>query len=138
MARIQKEDFDAAVEIRRLTANDYRVGGIVTFIGVARGESRGEDIVRLEFECYPEMAEKELNRLEEEARVRFDILNCLVIHRVGEIPAGANIVLIVVTSVHRAQAFDACEWLIDELKKRVPIWKKEYAHSGAWWVEDHP
>lgn len=138
MARIQKEDFDTAGEIRRLTANDYRVGGIVTFTGVARGRSRGEDIVRLEFECYPEMAEKELNRLEVDARVKFDILNCIIIHRIGEIPAGENIVLIAVTSAHRAHAFDACEWLIDELKKRAPIWKKEYAHSGAWWVEDHP
>ena len=138
MARIQKEDFDTGGEIRRLTANDQRVGGVVTFIGVARGQSRGEEIVRLEFECYPQMAEKELNRLEEEARAKFDVLNCLVVHRIGEIPAGENIVLIIVTSIHRAQAFDACEWLIDELKTRVPIWKKEYALSGARWVEDHP
>jgi molybdopterin synthase catalytic subunit len=138
VARIQKEDFDTGGETYRLTANGQRVGGVVTFIGVARGESRGEKIVRLEFECYPEMAEKEMNRLEEEARARFDILACLIVHRIGEIPAGENIVLIIVTSAHRAQAFNACEWLIDELKKRVPIWKKEYAISGAWWVEDHP
>lgn len=138
MARIQKEDFDTGGEIRRLTANDHRVGGVVTFTGVARAHSRGEQIVRLEFECYPEMAEKVMNRLEEEARARFDILDCHIVHRIGEIPAGDNIVLIIVTSAHRAQAFDACEWLIDELKQRVPIWKKEYAHSGAWWVEDHP
>jgi molybdopterin synthase catalytic subunit len=138
MARIQTDDFDPGAEIRLLTGNDLRVGGVTTFIGVARGQSRGEEIVRLEFECYPEMAEKELNRLEEEARAKFDILNCLVVHRIGEIPAGENIVFIIATSAHRAQAFDACEWLIDELKKRVPIWKKEYASSGARWVEDHP
>jgi molybdopterin synthase catalytic subunit len=138
MARIQKEDFDTGGEIHRLTWNDHRAGGVVTFIGVARGQSRGEEIVRLEFECYPEMAEKELNRLEEEARAKFDILDCLIVHRIGEIPAGENIVLIIVTSAHRALAFDACEWLIDELKMRVPIWKKEYALSGARWVEDHP
>jgi molybdopterin synthase catalytic subunit len=138
MARIQKDDFDTGGEIRRLTANGHRAGGVVTFIGVARGQSRGEEIVLLEFECYPEMAEKEMNRLEEEARVKFDILNCLIVHRIGEIPAGDNIVLIIVTSAHRAQSFDACEWMIDELKRRVPIWKKEHAHSGVWWVEDHP
>lgn len=138
MARIQKEDFDTGGEIRRLTENDPRAGGVVTFIGVARGQSRGEEIVRLEFECYPEMAGKELNWLEEEALIRFDILNCLIVHRIGQIPAGENIVLIIVISGHRAQAFDACEWLINELKRRVPIWKKEYASSGARWVEDHP
>lgn len=138
MARIQADDFDASVEIRRLTGNDIRTGAVAAFIGVARGQSRGEEIVRLEFERYPEMAEKELDRLEEEALSRFDILKCLIVHRIGEIPAGENIVLIIVASVHRAQAFDACEWLIDELKRRVPIWKKEYARSGARWVEDHP
>lgn len=138
MARIQNDDFDTGWEIRRLTGNDQRAGGIVTFVGVARGESRGEKIARLEFECYQEMAEKELNKLEDEARARFDVLDCLIVHRTGEIPAGENIVLVIVTSAHRAQAFDACEWLIDELKKRVPIWKKEHAQSGVWWVEDHP
>jgi molybdopterin synthase catalytic subunit len=138
MARIQTDDFDTGGDIRRLTGSDYRVGGVVIFIGVARGASRGEEIARLEFECYPEMAEKEMNRLEEEARAKFDILNCLIVHRIGEIMAGENIVLIIVTSAHRAQAFDACEWMIDELKRRVPIWKKEYASSGARWVEGHP
>ena len=138
MARIQTDDFDTGGEIRRLTGSGQLAGGVVTFIGVARARSRGEQVVRLEFECYPEMAEKEMNRLEEEARAKFDILNCLIVHRIGEIPAGENIVLIIVTSAHRAQAFDACEWMIDELKRRVPIWKKEYAYSGARWVGDHP
>ena len=138
MARLQREDFDVGKEIRHLVKQYASTGGTVAFLGTARDISRGERIVKLEFEHYPGMAEKELNKLEIEAKERFEILDAIIIHRVGEIPAGDNIVLIVVTSAHRAAAFDACEWLIDELKKRVPIWKKEFAASGAHWVEDHP
>ena len=138
MARLQREDFDIGGEVRRLVEKDGRTGGVVTFLGTAREISRGERIDRLEFEHYAGMAQKELDRLEDDARERFDILDCLVIHRTGEITVGENIVLVVVTSMHRAAAFDACEWVIDELKRRVPIWKKEFTTSGSHWVEEHP
>lgn len=138
MARLQREDFDVGAEIKALVKKNGRTGAAVTFLGVVRDFSKGEDIVKLDFEHYPGMAEKELNRLEEAAKEKFDILESLVIHRFGEITVNENIVLIIVTSMHREVAFDACEWMIDELKKRIPIWKNEFAASGRRWVEEHP
>lgn len=138
MARLQKGDFDIGREVMRVAAGDGGTGGVVTFLGTARDFSRGEKVSRLEFESYADMAESELIRLEKEAMKKFDILDCAVIHRVGEIRPGENIVLIVVAAAHRAAAFDACEWMIDELKRRVPIWKKEFTASGGRWVESHP
>lgn len=121
-----------------MVERDRRVGGVVTFLGTAREISKGEHIAKLEFEHYAGMAESQLDKLETDARTKFDIIDCLVIHRIGEISINENIVLIVVTSQHRAAAFDACEWMIDELKKRAPIWKKEFTTSGSYWVEEHP
>ncbi len=138
MARLQTEDFDVGAEIRALVEKDTGTGAAVSFLGTVRDISRGEKISKLSFERYAKMAEKELEKLEEGAREKFDILNCHVIHRFGELQISDNIVLIVVTSQHRAAAFDACEWTIDELKKHVPIWKEEYALSGKRWVEEHP
>ena len=138
MARLQKEDFDIGEEIRGLVEKSGRTGGVVTFLGTAREVSKGERIEKLEFEHYAGMAIKELDNIEAEAKKQFDIIDCAIIHRKGEISIGENIVLVVATSEHRAAAFDACEWMIDEIKRRVPIWKKEYTASGSFWVEDHP
>ncbi len=138
MASLQREDFDVGAEINALVAENRRTGAAVSFLGVVRDFSKGEDIAKLDFEHYPGMAEKELDRLERDALEKFDILACLIIHRTGEIAVNENIVLIVVTSMSRNVAFDACEWLIDELKKRIPIWKKEFTTTGRHWVEDHP
>ncbi|MDH5509762.1 MAG: molybdenum cofactor biosynthesis protein MoaE [Nitrospinota bacterium] len=138
MARIQHEDFDIGTEIRSLASRYKSAGGVVSFLGMVRDFSRGKDVVKLDFEAYPAMAEKELDRLEKDAMNRFDILGCLVIHRTGEIGINENIVLIVAVGSHRGPAFDACQWMIDELKKRVPIWKKEFTTDGSHWVEEHP
>lgn len=138
MARLQREDFDVGGEVRKLVEKNRRTGAVVTFLGTARELSRGQEIEKLEFESYAGMAEDELAKLERDAAEKFDILDCLIIHRTGEIRVGENIVFIAVTSMHRAAAFDACEWLIDELKRRVPIWKKEFTTSGSHWVEEHP
>lgn len=138
MAKLQQEDFDVGAEVRALVEKNNRTGAAVTFLGVVRDFSKGEDIVKLDFEHYPGMAEKELNKLERDGIEKFDILDCLIIHRTGEITINENIVLIVVTSMHRGVAFDACEWVIDELKKRIPIWKNEFTTDGRHWVEDHP
>lgn len=138
MAKLQVEDFDIGAETRRLVEMDNKTGAAVTFLGAARDFSRGEEIAKLEFEHYAGMAEKELNDLEKATREKFDILNISIIHRTGEIGINENIVLIVATSMHRGVAFEACQWAIDELKKRIPIWKKEFTVSGSHWVEEHP
>lgn len=138
MARLQREDFDVGAEVRALVEKNKRTGAAVTFLGVTRDFSKGEDIVKLDFEHYPGMAEKELDKLERAGMEKFDVLDCLIIHRTGEITVNENIVLIVVTSMHRNVAFDACQWFIDELKKRIPIWKNEFTVTGDHWVEQHP
>jgi len=138
MARLQVEDFDVGFEIKTLVEKNRRTGAAVSFLGVVRDFSRGERVTKLEFEQYPGMAEKELAKLERDAVEGFDILDCLVIHRTGDVGVNENIVLIIVTSMHRSDAFKACQWAIDELKRRVPIWKKEFSSDGSHWVEDHP
>ncbi|MDH5638374.1 MAG: molybdenum cofactor biosynthesis protein MoaE [Nitrospinota bacterium] len=138
MARLQREDFDIGAEIRSLASRHKSAGGVVSFLGTVRDFSRGKDVVKLDFEAYPAMAEKELDRLEQDAQKKFDILGCLVIHRTGEIGINENIVLIVAAGAHRGPAFDACRWMIEELKIRVPIWKKEFTADGSHWVEEHP
>jgi len=111
------------------------VGGIVTFIGTVRGESEGEAIDRMEIEIYPEMAEKQLRAIRDESIEKFNVNEMRIIHRFGELHLGDNIVLIAVSAGHRAEAFDACRYAIDELKKRVPIWKREHTSTGERWVE---
>jgi molybdopterin synthase catalytic subunit len=139
MISVQKEDFKIAEHIERVKAASKKIGGIVTFIGTARDftEETG-DVEKLEFEHYPGMAEKKLGELRKAAMKKFDIIEASIIHRYGEIPVGENIVLIVVGAMHRADAFAACRFLIDELKQIVPIWKKEHTKSGEVWVTDHP
>ena len=111
---------------------------MVAFLGTARDISKGKRINHLDFEHYPGMAEKQLSKLREEAITRFKILDAGIIHRVGRIEITENIVLIIAISEHRKEAFRACEWLIDELKKIAPIWKKESTEDGEVWVEQHP
>lgn len=138
MARLQRENFDIGAEIRGLADRYPGAGAVVSFLGTVRDFSKGEDIQKLVFESYAGMAEKELDRLERDARGQFDILGCLVIHRFGEVGVGDNIVLIVVASAHRPAGFEACRWMIEELKRRVPIWKNEFTTTGRHWVEEHP
>ncbi len=139
MIKVQREDFSIEDEIERIKAASKKIGGIVVFLGTARDftEETGK-VEKLEFEHYPGMAEKKLGELRDEAMKRFDIIEAGIIHRTGEIPAGENIVLIVVGAMHRADAFTACRWIIDELKKIVPIWKKEHTKQGDVWVVGHP
>jgi molybdopterin synthase catalytic subunit len=136
--RVQEAPFSLAEEVERLGRVSRSVGGIATFIGVARNSSAGRAVEALCFEHYGGMAVKELTKLREEAMTRFDLLGLSVIHRVGRIGVGEQIVLIVAAAAHRGPAFDACRWLIDELKKRVPIWKKEIGPGGESWVTPHP
>jgi molybdopterin synthase catalytic subunit len=136
--RVQEEPFSIAEEIERLCGVSRTVGGIATFLGVARDLSAGRPVAALHFEHYGAMAEKELGVLREAAMERFDLIGLSVVHRVGDIALGEPIVAIVAAAEHRGPAFDACRWMIDELKRRVPIWKKEIGPGGASWVTPHP
>ena len=133
--RVQVEDFDVAREIATLRARDARVGAVASFIGTVRDVNEAAPIVAMTLEHYPGMTEKALEAIVAEARQRFDIYDALVIHRVGLLRPTDQIVLVVVTSAHRGEAFDACRFLMDYLKTRAPFWKKEETPAGARWVE---
>lgn len=138
MVRIQTEDFSMDEEVKKVMASSKSIGGVATFLGTARDISKGKDIELLSFEHYHGMAEKKLKELRDEMLDSYDIIELSIIHRVGDIKPGGNIVLIVAAARHRAAAFDACRACIDELKRVVPIWKKETTTSGDFWVEEHP
>src|SRR3989338_9207053 len=123
--RIQQEDFSQDEEIRALRASSKLMGGIATFIGCARDFSEGRSISKISFDAYGSMAEAEMNKLRTEAIARFALLDARIVHRVGVFGAGEQIVFIAAGAEHRAPALQACHWLIDELKQRVPIWEKE-------------
>jgi MoaE-MoaD fusion protein len=113
-------------------------GAAVVFEGIVRDNTRGRRTLYLDYEAYEPMALKEMKRLLEEARSRFSISRTSIVHRLGRLQIGETSVLIVVTSAHRSAAFDACRWIIDTLKKTVPIWKKEYFEDGAIWADGEP
>ena len=113
-------------------------GGVVTFVGRVRDHARGRAIERLEYEAYPGMAERELEKIAAEAGVRWPGVRVAVAHRTGALAVGEIAVVVAAAAAHRAEAFEACRFAIDTLKERVPIWKKEVATDGAYWVEDHP
>jgi len=133
--RVQTEDFDAGAEIARLRAGDPKVGAVAAFIGIARDVNDGSAVATLSLEHYPGMTEKALEGIVAEARGRWRITDALVIHRVGELRPTDQIVLVAVTSEHRGDAFQACEFIMDYLKTRAPFWKKETTPAGARWVE---
>ncbi|MCL4765942.1 MAG: molybdopterin synthase catalytic subunit MoaE [Hyphomicrobiaceae bacterium] len=134
--RVQREDFDAGAEVRRLTAERTDIGAVVTFTGLVRSEAKGQPVSTMTLEHYPGMTEEELRRVEEEARTRWPLQASLVIHRTGALEPGDNIVLVVTASAHRQAAFAAAEFLMDYLKTRAPFWKKETGPGGAGrWVD---
>ena len=136
--RVQRENFSIDRELDRVRSRSKRIGGIATFLGIARDRSRGRDVDGITFEHYEGMAQKRLREIRKRALKDFDILELLVIHRYGEIAIGENIVLIIAGAEHRADAFRACKWAIDELKQITPIWKLEHTPEGEVWVEEHP
>ena len=136
--RIQQQDFSQDEEIVALRASSKRMGGIATFIGCARDFSEGREVTQISFEAYGSMAVAEMKRLHDEAIAKFGLLDARIVHRVGVVGAGDQIVFIATGAEHRAPALQACQWLIDELKRRVPIWKKEITPQGDAWVTPHP
>jgi molybdopterin synthase catalytic subunit len=133
--RVQTGDFDVGEEIARLRSNDRSVGAIASFIGTVRDVNDAATITGMTFEHYPGMTEAALEGIADQARVRFDVADVLVIHRVGALLPGDQIVLVAVTSAHRGMAFEACEFIMDMLKTRAPFWKKERMPEGERWVE---
>jgi molybdopterin synthase catalytic subunit len=138
MIRLQKTDFSIEKEIDLVRSYSRKIGGIVSFLGVAREFSRGHRIEELDFEHYPKMAEKKLAEIRQQALKDFNVLQISIVHRFGKIGIGDNIVLIVVGAEHRKEAFKACQWCIDRLKEITPIWKKEITSEGEIWVTEHP
>ena len=145
---IQTADFNLADEVAVLRANDPRVGAVCSFVGTVRDRNsiprpdtaratqpRGPEIMSMELEHYPGMTEKSIEAMIDEAHRRFDIHGARVIHRVGLLQPLDQIVLVAVTSAHRGQSFQACEFLMDYLKTQAPFWKKEQTPEGAHWVD---
>jgi molybdopterin synthase catalytic subunit len=136
--RIQKEDFVVTDEIEAIKTVSRNIGGITTFLGTGRELNKGENISELNFEHYPKMAEKKLAEIREQAIKDYKIIDMIIIHRIGKIDIGENIVLIVAAGEHRKETFVACEWAIAELKRVAPIWKRETTSGGEVWVSQTP
>jgi molybdopterin synthase catalytic subunit len=114
------------------------MGGIAIFLGAVRERARGREIRHLEYEAYPGMAEREMERIADEAAARFDGARVAIAHRTGHLEIGEIAVAVAAAAPHRAEAFAACRFAIDALKERVPIWKKEFASDGEYWVDERP
>ncbi|MEJ6005364.1 molybdenum cofactor biosynthesis protein MoaE [Paucibacter sp. AS339] len=132
---IQTQDFDLAAETQALRANDGGIGAVVAFVGTVRESSHGQNVSAMELEHYPGMTEASIEAMVDATFARFDIRAARVIHRVGLLQAREQIVLVLVASAHRGQAFQACEFLMDYLKTQAPFWKKETTPEGAHWVD---
>lgn len=133
---VQPGDFDIGAEVRKMAAGRTDIGAVVTFTGTVRGEAKGRAIVSMTLEHYPGMTEAELARVEAEALARWPLDGSLIVHRIGELRPGDNIVLVVTASRHRQAAFEAAEFLMDYLKSRAPFWKKETTADGVGhWVD---
>ena len=132
---IQTQDFDVNAEIAALRAQDKRVGAVCSFIGTVRDRNDGSAVSAMELEHYPGMTEKSIEDMIDAAFKRFDIFAARVIHRVGPLQPLDQIVLVAVTSAHRGESFQACEFLMDYLKTQAPFWKKETTPQGARWVD---
>lgn len=135
MIRVQCEDFDAGAEIARFGCGNTAVGGVCVFIGKVRDLSKDAEVAAMTLEHYPGMTERELSRIEAEARARWPLEDTLIIHRYGRLAPGDQIVLVATASAHRAAAFDSCQFLIDWLKTKAPFWKREEGPGGARWVD---
>jgi molybdopterin synthase catalytic subunit len=133
---LSERPLDVAATIARVSGPG--MGGIVTFLGAVRDEARGRAIRYLEYESYPEMAEREMQKIADEAAQRWPGVKVAISHRSGHLEVGELAVVIAAAAPHRAEAFEACRFAIDTLKQTVPIWKKEVATDGEYWVDDRP
>lgn len=132
---VQHEDFDLTAEVAALRAGDAGVGAVASFVGTVREGGAGQHLHHMELEHYPGMTESAIEAMIDAAHARFDIRAARVVHRVGVLHPMEQIVLVAVSSAHRGQAFQACEFLMDYLKTQAPFWKKESTDTGACWVD---
>ena len=135
MVRVQAEDFDVGAEIAQLRRGNPGIGAIASFIGLVRDVNEGDRVSEMTLEHYPGMTERALEDIVQQAKARWDVLDVLVVHRVGRLRPLDQIVLVVVAGAHRGEAFAACEFVMDYLKTRAPFWKKEQTPDGGRWVE---
>ena len=133
--RVQTEDFDAGAEMAAMRRRNPKIGAIASFVGVVRDMNEGAHVAQMTLEHYPGMTEKALDQIVAQASTRWDIYEVLIVHRVGTLRPTDQIVLVIVASAHRGEAFQACEFLMDYLKTRAPFWKKESTPEGSRWVE---
>lgn len=133
--RVQTQDFDVGAEINALRLSFPNIGAVVSFVGQVRDLNDGDNVAAMTLEHYPGMTEKSLNSIIEQAQARWAITDALIIHRVGELKPLDQIVLVLVASAHRKDAFLACEFIMDFLKTEAPFWKKEQTPTGERWVE---
>ncbi|WP_413614799.1 molybdopterin synthase catalytic subunit MoaE [Halomonas cupida] len=136
MIRVQQEPFDAGLEQQALVAGRTDIGAVVSFTGLVRDFNERPEVEALTLEHYPGMTEASLAEIIEEARQRWPLAGVTLIHRIGRLTPGDPIVLVIVASAHRRDAFEACEFLMDYLKTRAPFWKKEHTTSGDYWVAE--
>jgi molybdopterin synthase catalytic subunit len=133
---ISDRPLDEREVVARVAGDD--TGGVVSFVGTVRNHARGQSIRYLEYEAYPEMAEREMQKIADEAARRWPGTRVAIAHRMGHLEIGEAAVVVVAAAPHRAEAFEACRYAIDTLKLTVPIWKKEVATDGEYWVDEHP
>ena len=132
---IQLEDFDLSAEVQALRQGDKRIGALCSFVGTVRDRNDGANVSSMELEHYPGMTEKAIEAMIDQAMARFDICGVRVVHRIGLLQPLDQVVLVAVTSAHRGDSFQACEFLMDYLKTQAPFWKKEQTPNGARWVD---
>jgi len=132
---VQTQDFDIAAETAAMRAGNPGIGAIASFIGLVRDVNEGDSVSSMTLEHYPGMTERALERIVQDAKQRWDIIDVLVVHRVGTLRPLEQIVLVMVTGAHRGEAFAACEFVMDYLKTQAPFWKKEQTPGGGRWVD---
>ena len=135
IVRVQEQDFDVGAEMLALRRGNPKIGAIASFVGLVRDVNEGDSVATMTLEHYPGMTERALEKIVNEAQTRWDILDVCVVHRVGQLRPTDQIVLVIVSSSHRGEAFAACEFIMDYLKTRAPFWKKEATPEGNRWVE---
>mgnify|MGYP001418501735 CR=1 FL=1 len=135
MIRVQSNDFELGLEINKMRAGRYNIGGICSFIGLVRDIADGEEILSMTLEHYPGMTEKALTEIDKKAHTLWPLIDTLVIHRYGKLSAGDLIMMVATAAPHRRDAFEAAEYLMDYLKSRAPFWKKENTNTMQGWVD---
>jgi molybdopterin synthase catalytic subunit len=133
--RIQTEDFDVGAETAAMRRDNPAIGAIASFVGVVRDVNEGDAVSGMTLEHYPGMTEKSIEEIMSQAHARWKVIDALVVHRVGSLEPTDQIVLVIVASAHRGDAFAACEFIMDYLKTRAPFWKRESTAEGARWVD---